>query len=238
LNRINKMSYSRTFTSYVIKVLRNLSYLSITKDANLLLNQILFKIVHIVVGTSENLLQFSQRKTLNVKTLTNSLSLLFTGTLLENMLSEGGRTTRPLFPATFVKSILKQHTTRPISNKYVLFLSAILEYLTAELLDIACFHAYAREPEIQFKAIQWRLPSSNTKLDSLDLYYAIQSDVELNTFFASHLKLVILSYPTTTLSEDDFIEMVKSACIKYDKPFHRMTKDALLLLQKYVEQII
>ena len=145
-----KKRVSHFFEKYIFKVLKNISDdTKITVNAKKQLNSSLLIICKKIYTVTFELMLVSDKKIISKKEIVNSLKLILSGDLLDKCLSQGENAcalekNENIFPHFIVDKVFKGYTKKGgliISKACCVFLAAVLEYITAEILDISSNYA-------------------------------------------------------------------------------------------------
>ena len=142
-----KKRVSHFFEKYIFKVLKNISDdTKITMNAKKQLNSSLLILCKKIYTVTFELMLVSDKKIISKKEIVNSLKLILSGDLLDKCLSQGEKATalENIFPHFIVDKALKVYTKKGglvVSKACCVFLAAVLEYITAEILDISSNYA-------------------------------------------------------------------------------------------------
>lgn len=265
----------RYFDVYILKALKQVSKNEITLNARTQLNNVLIIISKIIADKALKLVEYTKKKTLSVKELENVVSILFSGELQKVMLEEGQKaiekfnnkeenedkgTSRQfkagiLFPASVCEKFLRKFgsSNMMITSESPVYLASILEYFTAELLDLSSGIANS---------------NNRVRITVRDFEIAVRTDSEFNKFFNTwnisflgggvipfinpallvkkrkggdtHLKQ-IKKYQTQgdclIISKHPFEVIIRKLFENYNKDV-KISKDLFLILQYYIEDEI
>jgi len=195
-NKIQKKKKSHFFETYILKVLKQISEVSnITSNAKQQINSFLCILSKHITNKIIELTIFSKKKTISDKEVANSLKIVLCGELLKNSLSEGEKAINTfknhkdisetvtdknivcrqdkagiLFPPSLIEKFLRQfgYNKIMITSLSPIYLSAVLEYITFEILDLA--NNYCTE-------------NKRVRITIRDIELAIRTDEELDRLF-------------------------------------------------------
>lgn len=229
-----KSKSKRTFFYYIPKILKNISEekSSISKDAKNKLNCLLLLFTKIIIKQSINLLNITFKTTLNIKTIVNSLRIIFVGELLNNILLEGNKyieqthnTSELIIPPSFFKPIIKEliPLNIKISKKYPTFLSAIIEYISAEILDLALLQALKHE---------------HVRITSLDIDNSLLCDDEFKYILTKYSLHLFNIDEKLNLSQTGFNRIIRIICKTIEGNDVKISKNTLQFLQVYMEKYV
>ena len=181
------------FEIYISKVLKQVSENGgITMNAKQQINSCLCTIAKHISFTSLNITMLSKKKTITEKEIISAIKILFTDELLNNSLTEGNNAINNfknskdshlgeknicrqkkagiIFSPSLLEKFLKQfgYIKIMVSSLAPVFLAAVLEYLTYEILDIS--NDICKE-------------NKRVRINVRDLELSIRSDIELDNLF-------------------------------------------------------
>ena len=146
------------FEVFISKVLKQVSDTNITSNARQQLNSFLCFFTKIVSSKSLEIAIFSKKKTISDKEISSSLKLLLIDGLLKNSLLEGEKAINIfknseksgsrqnkagiIFSPSICEKFLRNFGNSKImvASSAPIYLSAVLEYLTSEVLDLASIY--------------------------------------------------------------------------------------------------
>jgi histone H2A len=185
----NRKKKTHFFEIYISKVLKQICDCGITGNAKQQLNSFLCILSKKVSNTVLDLTLFGKKKTISEKEIINALNIILPGELLKNSISEGKKSiesfktnnekdikgTRQtkaqiIFPPSITEKFLRNfgNTKIMVTSTSPVFLAAVLEYLTYEVLDLASI--YCKD-------------NKRIRITIRDLEVVIRSDEELNKLF-------------------------------------------------------
>ena len=182
-----KKKKTHFFEIYISKVLKQVSEnCGITSNAKQQLNSFLCFLSKYLSKIIIDLTIYGKKKTISDKEIINSLSLTVSGELLKNSILEGEKAvenfknnkvkgTRQnkaeiIFPPSIVEKFLRNFGNSKImvTSSAPVFLSAALEYITYEILDIASIYC---------------TDNKRMRITIRDLEIVVRTDIELNNLF-------------------------------------------------------
>ena len=188
-NKVVKKKKSHMFETYISKVLKQISPSNgITNNAKQQLNSILCHIMKHISMLTVKLTMAGKKKTISLKEVENSLTLVLSGKLLENSLKEGRKSCDNIsnnekninssrqnkagiiFPPSLVEKFLRDFGSSNImiGSLSPIFLASVLEYICFEILDLSV--NYCKE-------------NKHIRITIRDLELSVRNDVELNNLF-------------------------------------------------------
>lgn len=188
-NKVVKKKKSHMFETYISKVLKQISPSNgITNNAKQQLNSILCHIIKHISMLTVKLTMAGKKKTISLKEVENSLTIVLSGKLLENSLKEGKKSCDNIsnnekninssrqnkagiiFPPSLVEKFLRDFGSSNImiGNLSPIFLASVLEYICFEILDLSV--NYCKE-------------NKHIRITIRDLELSVRNDVELNNLF-------------------------------------------------------
>ena len=190
-----KKKKSRYFETYISKLLKNVSEKNgITSNAKQQLNSVLCILAQRMCDVVLQLTSVANKKTVSVKEVENAVRVMFNGELAKNSLQEGhtavekygdnedtvkgaSRQDRAgiLFPPSITDKFIRHsgfgYAKIMITSSAPVFMAAVLEYLTAELLDMSA--TIARD-------------NKRVRITIRDLEMSVRTDNEFNTLFNTY----------------------------------------------------
>jgi len=182
-----KKKKTHFFEIYISKVLKQVSEdCCITSNAKQQLNSFLCFLSKYLSKIIIDLTIYGKKKTISDKEIINSLSLTVSGELLKNSIIEGEKAvenfknntkkgTRQnkaeiIFPPSIVEKFLRNFGNSKImvTSSAPIFLSAALEYITYEILDISSIYC---------------TDNKRMRITIRDLEIVVRTDIELNNLF-------------------------------------------------------
>ena len=188
-NKVVKKKKSHMFETYISKVLKQISPSNgITNNAKQQLNSILCHIMKHISMLTVKLTMAGKKKTISLKEVENSLTLVLSGKLLENSLKDGRKSCDNIsnneknvnssrqnkagiiFPPSLVEKFLRDFGSSNImiGSLSPIFLASVLEYICFEILDLSV--NYCKE-------------NKHIRITIRDLELSVRNDVELNNLF-------------------------------------------------------
>jgi histone H2A len=195
-SKTQKKKKTHFFETYILKVLKQISEISnITSNAKQQINSFLCIFSKHVSRKIIELTIVSKKKTISDKEVSNSLKIILCGELLNNSLSEGEKAVNTfknfkdesetpgeknilcrqnkagiIFPPSLVEKFLRQfgYNKIMITGSAPIYLAAVLEYITFEILDLA--NNYCIE-------------NKRVRITIRDIELAIRTDEELDRLF-------------------------------------------------------
>jgi histone H3/H4 len=186
---IVKKKKTRYFEIYISKVLKQVSPKNgITSNSKQQLNSILCKIAEIISQNISKLTIISKKKTVSEKEVINSIKIILSGQLADKAIEEGVRAVERfkndkypvkgssrqdksgiIFPPSIAEKFLRNfgYYKVMVTSLAPICLAAALEYLTAEILELASGFT----------------GSKHVRLTIRDLEMAVRNDIELNELF-------------------------------------------------------
>lgn len=185
-----KRKRTKYFDLYINKALKQVSTNEITSNAKQQLNNLLITISKILTEKSLYLVQISKKKTLSIKEIENAIQILFIGDLKNILIKEGSSSVQKykdskntekkgfsrqnqvgiIFPPSICEKFLRNfgNSNVMITSESSIYLASVLEYLSAEILDLSSSIACSND---------------RIRITVRDLELAIRTDYEFNTFF-------------------------------------------------------
>ena len=183
----SKKKKTHFFEIYISKVLKQVSEnCGITLNAKQQLNSFLCFLLKYLSKIIIDLTIYGKKKTISDKEIINSLTLTVSGELLKNSIIEGEKAvenfknnnkkgTRQnkadiIFPPSIVEKFLRNFGNSKImvTSSAPVFLSAALEYITYEILDISSIYC---------------TDNKRMRITIRDLEIIVRTDIELNNLF-------------------------------------------------------
>jgi histone H2A len=185
---IVKKKKNHYFETYISKVLKQTTEnCGITGNAKQQLNSFLCIFCKYISNIINRLTIIGKKKTISEKEIINALHVVLTGELLSNSLNEGEKSiisfknnvntkgsrqnkSNIIFPPSIVEKFLRNFGTSKlmITSLAPVFLAAVLEYITYEIIDLASITAK---------------DNKRVRITIRDLEVVIRCDVELNKLF-------------------------------------------------------
>jgi len=227
---------TKSLSSPIHKLLNLICDRDITKSTLNQVNYILITFCRIVIEQCLQLLENVNKPMLNLKTLINSLRLLFTGETLRGMASMIEDTKETYIPRYFIKNLTKEiRPTIKIAKKFNLGLATIIEYLCINILELSSFQT---------------MKERRVRITTRDLYLGIHHDKELSTLFKVH-KIMIINGGVVPLSGSKiqkgnnllipklpFCNMIRYICKDIEGTDVKISKDTFTLLQYCIETYV
>lgn len=186
----NKKKKTHFFEIYICKVLKQISDISgITLNAKQQLNSALCIIAKHISSIALNLTIISKRKTISDKEVLNAIKIILSGELLNNSISEGEKAVNNyknskkdktltckqtkagiIFPPSLIEKFLRNfdYNKIMISALAPVYLAAVLEYITYEILDLSNTNCK---------------DNKRIRINIRDMEVSIRNDNELNDLF-------------------------------------------------------
>lgn len=183
------------FEVFISKVLKQVSETcNITANAKQQLNSFLCILAKKISSIAFELTLFSKKKTISEKEVSNAIKLILVDGLLKNSIFEGeqaienfknpnnvgNRKTKSgiIFSPSISEKFLRNfgNLNIMVTNLAPIYLSAVLEYLTWEILDLASNYVYNEK---------------RIRITIRDIELSVRSDIELNKLF-NHLNISFL----------------------------------------------
>ena len=176
-----KNHYFEIFISKVLKQISKDSYLTINTKQQI--NSFLCILCKYISQVAIDLTIYIKKKTISEKEISGSISMLITGELLENSITEGNKAVNNyknsdekgskknksgiIFPPSIVEKFLRNfgYSKIMVTDTAPIYLAAVLEYLTYEILDLSS--EYCKE-------------NKRKRITVRDLEIIVKSDNELN----------------------------------------------------------
>ena len=199
--KISKKKKQHFFETYILKVMKQISDdSSITSNAKQQINSLLCILTKYISNKVINLITISKKKTISEKEIANALKIILSGELLNNSISEGEKASSNfknfkedyiektilykqnkagiIFSPSLVEKFLRQfgYLKIMISNTAPVYLAAVLEYITFEILDLS--NSYCKD-------------NKRVRINIRDVEMAIRTDVELDNL-CSNLNINLL----------------------------------------------
>ena len=187
-NSTAKKKKSRFFETYISKVLKQVTDNNgITSNSKQQLNSALCVVARNITLVVTRLTEIAKKKTISEKEISNAVKVMFTGDLAENSIREGVKSVEKfntesstgssrqgkagiIFPPAITEKFLRNfgYSKVMVTSTAPVFLAAVLEYLTAEILILASKSA---------------LNNKRIRLTIRDLQLSVGEDPELSTLF-------------------------------------------------------
>ena len=190
-NEKRKRKKTKFFDIYIQKALKQVSKNEITSNAKQQLNNLLIIIAKLITEKTLYLVEVSKKKTISVKELENSVGILFSGELKNVIIEEGKKSVIKfrenideeekkgfsvqnkigiIFPPSMCEKFLRKfgNSNIMITVESPVYLASVLEYISAEILDLSSSIASAH---------------NRIRITVRDLEIAIRTDYEFNSFF-------------------------------------------------------
>lgn len=193
--KVNKKKKSHYFEVYISKVLKQiLENGGITSNSKQQLNSALCIITKHISNIALNIVTLSKKKTITEKEIISAIKMTFSGILLTNSLNEGNNAIQKfkdfdkeeskeeklllckqikagiIFSPSLVEKFLRQfgYVKIMVNSLAPIYLAAVLEYITYEILDIA--NEMCKE-------------NKRARINIRDIELAVRCDDELNNLF-------------------------------------------------------
>ena len=178
---------SHYFETFISKVLKQVSEnAGITSNAKQQLNSFLCTLAKYISRISKELTIHGKKKTISEKEISNSIKIVLSGGLLDNSILEGEKSVnifinsndkgsrqnkaKIIFPPSITEKFLRNfgYSKIMITNTSSVYLSAVLEYITYEILDLSL--NYCKE-------------NKRSRITIRDIEVSIRNDEEFNKIF-------------------------------------------------------
>lgn len=178
---------SHYFETFISKVLKQVSEnAGITSNAKQQLNSFLCTLAKHISRIAKELTIHGKKKTISEKEISNSIKIVLSGGLLDNSILEGEKSVNIfnnsndkgsrqnkagiIFPPSITEKFLRNfgYSKIMITNTSSIYLSAVLEYLTYEILDLSL--NYCKE-------------NKRSRITIRDIEVTIRNDEEFNKIF-------------------------------------------------------
>ena len=186
----HKKKKTRFFETYISKVLKQVSDNNgITSNSKQQLNSALCIIARVLSETVGKLTEIAHKKTLSEKEVINALAMVLPGELSKNAIGEGtkavekfqrtpGKGSRQdkagiIFPPSIAEKFLRGfgYSKIMVTSSAPVCLAAALEYITAEILELASNSAKDHK---------------HVRITIRDIELGVRNDCELNNFFVKY----------------------------------------------------
>ena len=190
-NEKRKRKKTKFFDIYIQKALKQVSNNEITNNAKQQLNNLLIIVAKLITEKTLYLVEISKKKTISIKELENSIGILFSGELKNVIIEEGKKSVIKfrenideeekkgfsvqnkigiIFPPSMCEKFLRKfgNSNVMITIESPVYLASVLEYISAEILDLSSSIASAH---------------NRIRITVRDLEIAIRTDYEFNSFF-------------------------------------------------------
>jgi histone H3/H4 len=224
------------FEIYIAKVLKNVSSQNgITSNAKQQLNSFLCIFLKEISSMVTELTIISKKKTISVKEVKNALDIILFGELLNCCLSEGekacdsfsietkgSRHTRAniIFPPSLIEKFLRNCSKFYISSLTSVYIAAVLEFITFEILDISVKNCKERK---------------RNRITVRDMELAIRNDIELDILFKKY-NITFLGGGVVPFIHNSFIT-TNSLAVKNIKN-QQKNSDSLVLSKSPFEKLV
>jgi len=233
-----KKKKTHFFEIYISKVLKQVSEdCCITSNAKQQLNSFLCFLSSYLSKIIIDLTIYGKKKTISDKEIINSLNLTVSGELLKNSIIEGEKAvenfknntkkgTRQnkaeiLFPPSIVEKFLRNFGNSKImlTSSAPVFLSAALEYITYEILDIASIYC---------------TDNKRMRITIRDLEIVVRTDIELNNLF-NKINISFLGGGVIPFIHPTLLKKKKIKTLKNTKTQHRFRPGTVAIrdIKKY-----
>jgi histone H3/H4 len=227
------MKQEKSLIYYIPKILRRISDRYITKDSKQVLNDIILCITNYIVHQSVLLLKSTNKKTLNISNLVNTLRVIFKEGMLVNLLEEGDIHVKMdtsevkqslIYTPSFFKRVILNIIPdgMKISHHYPIFISSVMEYITAEILDISSYEA---------------VKNNHKRITIKDIMTSINCDTDLSSL-CRMCNINIIYTNDLILPKTTFENMVRQICSDIEKNNIKISKTTFSVLQGVVENYI
>ncbi|KAL6057556.1 Histone H2B type 1-A [Balamuthia mandrillaris] len=156
---MGKTKGERNFNTYIYKVLKQVHPdTGMSKQAMLIMNSFVKDVAHRILLEVNTLLELSGAKTISSREIQTAVRLLLPGELAKHAVSEGTKAVTKFqsslgeggsgggnhsqraglqFPVGLLRSWLKAHSKVNVGKSAPVYLAAVLEYLSAEILELS-----------------------------------------------------------------------------------------------------
>ena len=185
---VSKKKKSRFFETYISKVLRQVSPDNgITSNSKQQLNSALCIVARELSKTVIRLTEISKKKTMSDKEVSNAVRVVFSGAMSRHSIREGEKSVLKfsaksskgssrqgkagiIFPPSIAEKFLRNfgYSKVMVTSNAPVFLAAVLEYLTAEILEMAANSA---------------TDNKRIRITIRDIQIAVGNDSELSNLF-------------------------------------------------------
>ncbi len=271
--------HTRFFDSYINKILKNISNNEITNNARQQLNSVIIHLARIFGEKALAMTEMCKKKTVSIREIQGVVNVVFTGQLKNLAIKEGNTAVESfekwadesgedkktksrqnkagiIFPPSIVEKFIRNfnYSNIMVTNTAPVFLAAVLEYFTSQVLDAA-------------SAISTQ--NKKVRITVRDLELAVNGDAELKTIFTNNglsfigggvvpfihsniIKKNPKGKANTALREiirfqragdcivfarHPFEVLVRDTCQNYRKDM-KIAKEVFIFLQYYIEQQI
>jgi histone H2A len=178
---------SHYFETFISKVLKQVSEnAGITSNAKQQLNSFLCTLAKHISKIAKELTIHGKKKTISEKEISNSIKIVLSGGLLDNSILEGEKSVNIfnnsndkgsrqnkagiIFPPSITEKFLRNfgYSKIMITNASSVYLSAVLEYLTYEILDLS---------------LNYCKDNKRSRITIRDIEVTIRNDEEFNKIF-------------------------------------------------------
>lgn len=187
MSKYTKKKKTRNFEIYISKVLKQVSPSNgITSNSKQQLNSVICIIAKEISKTVLQLTEISKKRTISYKEIENATKLIFTGELANNSIKEGNKSVNNfntqkckgsrqnkagiIFSPSICEKFLRNfgYSKIMVSSSAPIFLAAILEYITAEILELSS---------------QYCKTNKRIRITIRDIQLSIDNDIELSNLF-------------------------------------------------------
>jgi histone H2B len=255
------------FEIYISKVLKQVSPDNgITLNAKQQLNSFLCILLKEISTMTIDLTNISKKKTISLKEIKNALNIVLFGELLSCSLKEGEKACESysnetkgsrqnraniIFPPSLIENFLRSNSRFSIASLTPIYLAAVLEFITFEILDISVKNSKERK---------------HNRITVRDMELAVRNDIELDTLFKKYnitflgggvVPFIHNSFKTNTnslalknikkqqknsdsliLAKSPFEKLVRHILKENLSDHSKIGKDVFIILQHFIEQYI
>jgi histone H3/H4 len=255
------------FEIYISKVLKQVSPDNgITSNAKQQLNSFLCILLKEITTIVSELTIISKRKTISLKEIKNALNVILFGELLSCCMKEGERAcdafsietkgskhsrANIIFPPSLIDKFLRNNCNFSIASLAPVYLAAVLEFITFDILDISVKHSKE---------------TKHNRITVRDMELSVRNDIELDTLFKKYnisflgggvVPFIHNSFQTNTkslaikninkqqknsdslvLAKSPFEKLVRHVLKEHFSDHSKISKDVFIILQHFIEQYI
>jgi len=225
------------FEIYISKVLKQISPQNgITLNAKQQLNSFLCILLKEISSTVSELTKISKKKTISVKEIKNALDIILFGELLVCCLNEGDKAcdtfsnetkgskhirANIIFPPSLIDKFLRNGSQFSLSKLAPIYLAAVLEFITFEILDISVKNCKERK---------------HNRITVRDMELTVRNDIELDTLFKKY-NIMFLGGGVVPFIHNSFKTSTKSIALKNIKKQQNIS-DSLVLAKSPFEKLV
>lgn len=225
------------FEIYISKVLKQISQQNgITLNAKQQLNSFLCILLKEISSMVSELTKISKKKTISVKEIKNALDIILFGELLNCCVREGDKACNSfsneskgsrhsraniIFPPSLIDKFLRNGSSFSIASLAPVYLAAVLEFITFEILDISVKNCKERK---------------HNRITVRDMELAVRNDIELDTLFKKY-NIMFLGGGVVPFIHNSFKTTTKSIALKNIKKQQKIS-DSLVLAKSPFEKLV